>query len=358
MKQPPPVELARTIASLAKHVLAGKLLRRDQALQLVEAGRERPYELLAWAGRVREACFADRVSLCAIVAGKLGACGEDCKWCAQSVRWSALGDPGGNASGDASPRYASSQDVLAAGNLAIQSRVGRLGIVNSGRRPSRTDIERLLEAVAQLRTQQPGLTICASLGELQADQARQLAQAGVQRYHHNLETSERFFGQMVTTHGYADRLGTLDNARQAGLSICSGGLFGLGESWEDRVDMALTLRDRVRPDSVPLNFLTPIAGTPLAGQPKLPPLESLTIIAVLRLLMPRADLRVCGGRLAVLGELHPWIFQAGATSCMTGNYLTTAGRDPADDLRLIGQLGLKVVDDQRGVYPSAGPGNP
>jgi biotin synthase len=326
-------------------VLAGELLDRPAAMELVAAGLEAPAELLACAAGVREAAFGDRVSLCAIVAGKLGACGEDCRWCAQSVHW-----PAGRklASGGGGPSHTSDNCFIQAGRRAVESRAARLGIVNSGRRPSQDDLSRVVSAVGQIRRDQPGLTICASLGEASADQAQQLAQAGVDRYHHNLETSERFFGRMVSTHRYADRLATLERARQAGMSLCSGGLFGVGETWADRVDLALVLRDRVRPDSVPMNFLTPIPGTPLGDTPPLAPPEALAILAVYRLIMPTADLRVCGGRLAVLGRQHERIFQAGASSIMTGDYLTTTGRRAADDLEMIARLGLRVVDDVRG----------
>ena len=340
-----------TLSDLAQHVLAGGLLDRAGALRLVEAGRCEPAHLLEWAGKVRAAHFGVAVSLCEIVAGKLGSCSEDCKWCAQSAHWASSKPPAGagkSGCASAGPRYAESAEFLAAADQAVQARAGRLGIVNSGRRPTRTDIERIAQAVAGIKQRHPGLIVCASLGELDARQARQLAQAGVDRYHHNLETSERFFGRMVSTHGYQDRLATLAHARDAGMSVCSGGLLGLGEDWTDRVDLALVLRDRVGPASVPINFLTPIPGTPLERWAKLDPAEALAIIAVWRLIMPRADLRVCGGRLAVLGDQHERIFQAGASSCMTGNYLTTAGHQADDDLAMLGRLGLHVVAEHGG----------
>ena len=243
----------------------------------------------------------------------------------------------------ARPTYASDDDYLAAGQQAIAARAQRLGIVNSGRRPTQADLERVLSAVAQLRRSAPQVTLCASLGELGIDQARRLRKAGLDRYHHNLETSPRVFEQMVTTHRFADRLATLERARAAGLGVCSGGLFGLGETWEDRLELAMVLRDCVRPDAVPINFLTPIPGTPLADRPKLPAMEALCIIAVLRLVMPTADLRICGGRLAVLGDLHSLVFAAGASGLMTGDYLTTTGRRAEDDHRMIEALGLEVA---------------
>lgn len=182
-----------------------------------------------------------------------------------------------------------------------------------------------------------------SLGAISADQARQLAQAGIHRYHHNLETSRRFFPSMVTTHGYDERLETLAAARAVGMSLCSGGIFGIGETWADRVDLALLLRDQVRPDVVPLNFLHPIPGTPLEHARPMPPTEILAIIAVFRLLLPTADIKVAGGRCLNLRDLQSWIFHAGATSLMVGDYLTTPGRDAAADRQMVQDLGLKLV---------------
>jgi len=183
------------------------------------------------------------------------------------------------------------------------------------------------------------------MGELTDSQARRLVAAGFRRYNHNLETSRRMYPQMVTSHTYEDRLRTIEVARCAGLRLCCGGLFGLGETWADRAELALALRDQVRPDVVPLNFLHPIPGTPLGGATPLKPLEILSIIAVFRLVMPTVDIKVAGGREHNLRDMQSWMFHAGATSCLIGNYLTTAGRPVGEDLRMIADLGLKIVRD-------------
>ena len=326
----------RQIAELGRRTLGGEPLDRAEALLLVEQGRRRPHELLYWAHRVREANFASAVKLCSIVPGKLGGCSEDCSWCAQSSACAA-GTP---------PTRTGAEEILAAAHQAARQGACSFGIVNSGRRPSRRDIAEVTAACRKIRDELgESIEICASLGEIAAGQAAALAAAGIVRYNHNLETSRRFYGRVVSTHGYDDRLGSLAAAREAGMSLCCGGIFGLGESWDDRVDLALTLRDEVHPDVVPLNFLHPIPGTPLEKARPLAPMEILSIIAVFRLVLPRVDLKVAGGREVNLRDMQSWIFHAGATSCLIGNYLTTQGRPAEEDLQMIADLGLAVVKE-------------
>ncbi len=186
---------------------------------------------------------------------------------------------------------------------------------------------------------------CASLGELDAATSRRLRTAGVVRYNHNLETSRRHFPRVVTTHGYEDRLSTLRTARAAGMSLCCGGIFGIGETWEDRIELALTLRDQVKPDVVPLNFLDARPDTPLADAKPLSPLECLHIIAVFRFFLPMADIKIAGGR-RLLRDLQSWVFHAGASSLMVGDYLTTPGRDVSMDKQMVTDLGLELVDGE------------
>jgi biotin synthase len=169
-----------------------------------------------------------------------------------------------------------------------------------------------------------------------------LKKAGLDRYHHNLETSERFFPQICSTHTYAEKIRTIQAAKSAGLSICSGGLFGIGEMWEDRIDMAFALRE-LDVDSVPINFLIPIAGSALDGRSLLHPFEALKIVSLYRFILPKKEIRICGGRLQVLREFNSLVFAAGADGMITGNYLTTSGRSPEDDLKLIELFGLEVL---------------
>jgi len=215
--------------------------------------------------------------------------------------------------------------------------------VNSGRCPSARDISDVAAAAGDISAEPDcRIGVCASLGELTDEQASDLASAGVRRYHHNLETSRRHFTEMVTTHTYDDRLVTLAAARRAGMELCCGGLFGIGETWEDRIELALTIRDEVRPQAVPLNFLHPVPGTPLENQPALAPMEILSIIAAFRMVLPEVDIRLAGGRERNLRNLQSWMFYAGASGFMIGNYLTTTGRKPPDDLQMIADLGMSV----------------
>ena len=325
------------IAEFGRRVLGGERRGRADVLRLIDLGRDSPHELLAWANAVRTDRFGNAVKLCAIVPGKLGGCGEDCKWCAQAGRY-----PTGNSAA----RQTESPDILAAAGQAVGNEAAGIGIVNSGRRPTDADVADVVRAAGCIRGQTDGrLQVCASLGELTNDQATRLAAAGLAHYNHNLETSRRMFPAVVSTHAYDDRLRTLAAARKAGLKLCCGGIFGLGETWADRVDLALTLRDEVGPAVVPLNFLHPIPGTPLAAVKPLAAMEILSIIAIFRLTLPDVDLKVAGGREVNLRDLQSWMFFAGATSCLIGNYLTTEGRSAADDLRMIRDLGLVIVQE-------------
>ncbi len=314
-------------------MLAGGSLTRDDAAALV--AHQDLHDVLYWAHCVREARFGDDVKFCSIGAGKVGACSEDCKWCAQSSRY-ATHIPAEVERTSAEGLHKACVEAFAAGASSF-------GVVNSGRAPSEADLATVTEVAASIAAD-GGAMACASLGELDAATAERLVAAGVRRYNHNLETSRRFYGEMVTTHAYDCRLATLTTARQAGLSLCCGGIFGLGETWADRIDLAMTLRDQVAPDVTPLNFLHPIPGTPLADAAPLTGMECLRIIAVFRLLLPRVDLKIAGGRQVNLGDLQSWIFYAGATSCLVGNYLTTIGRDVDADRRMVADLGLRLVD--------------
>jgi len=324
------------IAEIGRRALEGRRLDRPDVLTLTQAAVDKLDDLLYWANRVRRHHFGRCLRLCAIAPGKLGACSEDCKWCAQSAA----------APGMTPPRRSTTGEIIAAARDATTNGAAAMGIVNSGRRPSERDIDEVLAATKRIRSDNPcRLQICASLGELTDAQAARLAAGGVVRYHHNLETSREHFARMVTTHGYDERLETLRAARRAGMSICCGGLFGIGESWEDRAELAMTIRDQVAPDVTPLNFLHPIPGTPLADATPLAPREVLAIIAVFRLVLPTVDIKIAGGRQHNLRDLQSWAFYAGATSCMVGAYLTTAGRNVQDDLRMFADLGMEIVKE-------------
>lgn len=324
-----------TIAEMGKQVLDGKLLGRDELISLAEVSPECPYDLFYWANRIRTKHFSNFVRLCSVASTKVGGCGEDCQWCAQAAV---------SKTGQAAPRRLDPSQAVDAARQATKLGATCFGLVSSGKGPAGADFERALEAIQAVQDDsEADVHVSASLGVLNDAQARRLADKGIFRYHHNLETSQRMFPKLVTTHTYEDRLSTLAAAKKAGMRICSGGLFGLGETWADRIDLALTLRDQVQPESVPLNFLHPIPGTALANQPPLKPLEILSIIAIYRLALPDVEIKVAGGREVNLRDMQSWIFYAGATGCMVGNYLTTTGRPAQDDLAMIRDQGLEIM---------------
>jgi biotin synthase len=186
-----------------------------------------------------------------------------------------------------------------------------------------------------------GLNPCASLGILDQERAARLKQAGLYRYHHNLETARSFYPRVCTTQDYAKKVQTVKLVKAAGLKSCSGGIFGLGEEWPHRVEMALSLR-KLAVDAVPINFLNAVPGTPLAKEAAIPAMEALQIIAIYRFLLPDVEIKVCGGRERILGELQPLMYLAGADGTMVGNYLTTSGRPAAEDEAMVERLGLKI----------------
>ncbi len=288
------------------------------------------YDLFALANRVREKFRGNSVDLCSIINAKSGACPEDCSFCAQSAY--------SKTDTNVYPLL-NKEKILDAAVSAKKYGVKRFCIVTSGKKPSNKELDEICHFISKIRGL--GLLPCATLGMLDIGQLRQLKDAGLNRYHHNLETSEHFFSEICTTHTYIDKIKTIEAAKSLGLSICSGGIFGLGESWEDRIDMAFALKE-IGVDSVPLNFFTPVKGTALGERGFLNPLEALKIIAVYRLILPRMEIRVCGGRAVTLRDLNSQIFLAGADGLLLGHYLTTQGRNPEDDLQMIKDSGLGI----------------
>jgi biotin synthase len=288
--------------------------------------------LLAWGGRVRDRFRGDAVDLCAIVNAKSGRCPEDCAFCSQSARY---------ATGAEAYPLLDTAAILEAQERATAAGAVRFSLVISGRGPTEgPELDRLLEATSALAA--PGRArTCASLGLLDERVARRLKEAGLKRYHHNLEAGPSFFPHICSTHSYQDRVATIRAAQAAGLEVCSGGIIGLGETADQRLELGLELR-RLGVDSVAVNILDPIPGTPLAGVPPLPALEVLKTIAVYRVLMPAAEIRTCGGRERALRGLQPLMFAAGASGTMTGDYLTTPGRESGTDARDVADLGMTV----------------
>ncbi len=316
--------------SLTDKVLSGATITKQEALSIAEVEGASLFELFSQANRIREARRPPVVDLCSIVSAKTGACPEDCSYCAQSKISKAEISKHGLVGRD----Y-----VIERARAAKEWGARRFCIVTSGKTPTASELNKIVGMISAVRD--AGLLPCATLGLLDEDALRMLKEAGLHRYHHNLETSRRFFPEVCRSHSYDDKLRTIKAVKRVGLSLCSGGIFGLGEEWEDRIDMAIALRE-LEADSIPINFLVPVKGTPLGGTEPLPPLEALTIISLYRFLLPDREIRVCGGRLQTLGEFNSMVIMAGADGLLTGDCLTVQGRSAGDDLRLIRDYGLSV----------------
>ena len=320
------------IRTVTDRILAGGSLERTEADELSRLQGSGRVDLLAAANRIRERFRGSAVDICSIVNARSGACSEDCRYCAQSSHYRT----------DA-PVYGliEPSQMQEAARGAKESGACRFCIVTSGRGiddgQDLAGIARGIGLVAGL-----GLSPCATLGTLTREQLGTLRDAGLRRYHHNIETSREYFPEVCTTHTFDERLELLRHARDLGLSVCSGGILGMGESMADRVSMAFTLRE-LDVDSVPLNFLMPVAGTPLASVTPIAPFEALHAIALFRLILPAKEIRICGGRGTALGPYHPLIFLAGADGFMIGNYLTRTGLDPRTDLQVLDDLGLSIA---------------
>ena len=307
-----------------------RVFDKKDALYLSTLQGAEIFELLNTANKLRIEHRGNKVDLCSIVNAKSGACPEDCSFCAQSSH--------SRTDAEVYPLL-ETEEILKAAVSAQNHKAKRFCIVTSGKKPSASELDKICGIISEIRLM--GLLPCATLGMLGEYQLRRLKDAGLHRYHHNLETSEEFFKEICTTHTYKDKLRTIDCAKSLGLSVCSGGIFGLGESWEDRIDMAFAIRD-TGVDSVPINFLSPIAGTPLGSREELSPMEALKIIAIYRIIMPDREIRICGGRRSTLRNLASHLFLAGADGLLIGDYLTTSGGNPAEDIQTIRDMGLEL----------------
>src|SRR5262245_9765903 len=324
---------------LARRVIDGGELTREEARSLLAlpVEGEEVYDLFYAAHKVRRHFHGDRVTFCSILPTKFGNCSEDCAFCAQSAHYDVAITPHAMMDGE---------QVAEACKSARDNGASAFGIVNSGRGPTKREWPKIMEAVHAMK-QADGICHCATLGTLTEQQALDLKAAGVRRINHNLETSKEFYPKIVTTHAWQERVETVRLAQKVGLEACCGCIFGMGEDVDDRVSLAFSLKE-LNPSVVPLNFLHPIPGTPLEKMSKLRPLEILKIVAVMRLLLPRQDLKVAGGREKNLRDLQSWIFYAGATSALIGNYLATYGRPHSEDLQMIEDLELTWHDDRVG----------
>jgi len=325
--------------ALADRVLAGGDLDRSEALAILESPDEELLDLLAAAYRVRHKAFGNTVQLFFLMNAKSGLCPEDCGYCSQS-----------KVSEAEIPRYnlLSAPKLLEAARLAAERRSKTFCIVISARGPTQREIDFVCEITPRIKAEYD-LNICACLGLLTPEQATRLAAAGVDKVNHNLNTSERYYGEICSTHSYADRMATLAACRAAGLALCSGGIMGMGESAADLVEMAFELR-ALRVESIPLNFLNAIDGTPLENLDRLTPRDCLRGLAMMRLVNPAAEIRIAGGREIHLGSLQPLGLYA-ANSMFVGDYLTTKGQLPEADYRMIEDLGFTITRGAEAAEP-------
>jgi biotin synthase len=323
-----------TLTTLKDKAVSKADINLDDARKLYEIGQQDPFLLMAYASQIRDYFKGKKISLCAIVNAKSGICPENCRFCAQSVHY-----------GTDSPVYPliSSQEITKKGRTAFEAGARYFGIVTSGTRINDQEewdeIYRAIEGLNEI-----GIHPCGSLGMLDDETADGLRKAGLFRYHHNLETSRSFFDSICSTHAYEEDIETVLRAKKAGLSVCSGGIIGLGEKMEHRIELAMTLRE-LDVDSIPINILNPIEGTPLAGVPPLPPIEILLTVAIYRFILPDKDIKLCGGKEKNLRQLLPLAIVAGCNSFMTGDYLTTSGRDTSHDLDMIRDLGYEAISE-------------
>ncbi|WP_320172474.1 biotin synthase BioB [Maridesulfovibrio sp.] len=309
---------------------AGEPIDEVTAVELLGASHDDLAWILDAAHTVTSRSFGSSVSLCAIANVRSGNCSEDCVFCAQSSHFK----------GTPAPVYPLMEvgEIRECAAKAGRSPVEFFSYVTSGRALGREPLDRVCEAVDGMR--EVPFSHCASLGCLDFESLKKLRESGVVRYHHNLESAESYFQKVCTTHSYAERIRTVRDARRAGLQVCCGGLLGLGESREQRVELALAIAAE-KVDSIPLNFLVPIPGTPLEGVGQLEPLEILLSIAMFRLTNPQAEVRMAAGR-GALRSLQAFIFHAGCNGLMVGDFLTVSGQGIDSDLTMLSDLGLKA----------------
>tara|TARA_B100000959_G_scaffold273445_1_gene323967 strand:+ start:1918 stop:2934 length:1017 start_codon:yes stop_codon:yes gene_type:complete len=323
------------IKELESKAIESQPIDNEEAVFLSNLNDTDTFDLIASANRIREKFKGNKISLCSIVNAKSGRCPEDCVFCSQSNHYKTNIDE---------YPLIKSEEMVEKANEALNHGAQKFGIVTSGRNIStEQELNEICKTIKKLK-EDGKIHRCASLGMLGRDQLIKLKEAGLEEYHHNLETSRSYFPKVCTTHDYEEDVETVKTAKSIGLRTCCGGIFGLGESPEQRIELAFTLRE-LDVDSVPINFLHPIKGTGTENLPPLKPLEILKIIAVYRFLLPAKDIKIAGGREHNLRDFQSMIFAAGANSTMVGNYLTTKGRAYQDDLQMIKDMGLEPVSN-------------
>lgn len=316
------------IPKLADEIICGRRLTRDDNVSsLLTADLT---ELTQGADRIREQLHGDCAELCSIINGRSGKCSEDCKFCAQSACHGTDVDV---------YAFLPEDEILKECLYNERKGVKRFSVVTAGRTLGDADFRRALSAY-RLMKRESSIGLCASHGLLTEEQFGRLFEAGVTRYHCNIETSRRYFPSICSTHTFEDKLDCIKRAQKHGLEVCSGGIIGMGETWEDRLDMALTLSE-LGVVSVPINILNPIQGTPMGNMPPLSKEDILRTVAVFRYIVPDADIRLAGGR-GLLGDKGRSAFRSGANAAITGDMLTTSGISVGTDKIMLSELNYKL----------------
>ena len=315
------------LKELTDQVINGKKISKEEALFLY---RQPLLELCGSADKIRKYFCSDQFDICTIINARSGSCSENCKFCAQSAH---------NHTRAATYPLLSKEEILAQAKINHEQGVLRYSIVTSGKRLSDAEVDLMCEVVREIK-EKIGISVCVSFGLLNEQQFRKLKEAGVTRVHNNLETSRRNFPNICTTHKFDDKIQAIRAAQDAGLAVCSGGIMGLGETAEDRIDMALTLRE-LGVLSIPVNMLNPIPGTPFENNERLTPEDMQRIVAVYRFILPQASIRLAGGR-GLMPDKGKSCFTSGANAAISGDMLTTAGITTKTDMALLKELGYEV----------------
>jgi len=284
-------------------------------------------QLIQRANRTRRDFLGDKMELCSIINAKSGLCTEDCKFCAQSSRHETKVSV---------YSLKSVSEIVAAAKKAKKIGAKKFGIVTSGNRPNEKELNNIITAVSRIR-KEIGIPVCASLGALKENELKNLKKAGLSRYHHNIETSPCFYSSIVSTHAFEERTNTIKAAKKAGLEVCSGVIIGMGESWQDRIDMAYLLK-KLNIDSSPINFLVPIKGTKLENTKPISRNDAIRTICIFRVILKDKLIKIAAGREAVLKDSQGTGFLAGANGMLIGGYLTVKGRSVAEDNKLIKEI--------------------
>jgi biotin synthase len=323
--------MRKEIQKIGDKVLGGGSVSLREILPFLEARGRDIMDLAALANRVRDEFNGNKIDLCSLLNAKSGRCSEDCAFCAQSVHYETE-----------APIYSlmNADQMVREAKEAQKRKTGRFCLISSGRQLNDEEFEVILSGLDRIQ-KETTLDLDCSLGTLSRERAESLKKVGVTRYNHNLETAESHFSKICTTHSFQDRVQTIEVLKDQGFSVCCGGIIGLGESPQQRLELAFSLR-QLGIDCIPFNVLNPRPGTPLERSESVPPMEIIKTIALFRLIIPRGTIKIAGGREVNLRDLQSLALLAGANGLIVGNYLTTPGRSAEDDLTMVRDVGFEI----------------